>query len=497
MRRSADLLPKSMLAALEARRREAEDWSPWPYQELGLKIMLEQSHCGLLLDPGMGKTSTVLAALKLLFKRRLAKRALVLAPLRPVEEVWPFEVADWRDFHELGVALLHGGGKDATLRALRPEHRIVLLNYDGLPWLYAERARARLLDADVLVVDESSKVKNTSTQRFKLLRKHVGDFKRRYILTGSPRPRSYMDLFGQVYVLDRGASLGTYVTHYRNTFFYPTGYQMREWAPLPDSPKKIDALIAPMVLRLDAADHLKLPGTPDRTHWVTLPPEVEAEYDKVEKDLISDLFTAPMVNSAAARSKCAQMANGAVYLDREPQDARFPSKKRKVRRLHGGKVEALVDLYEELQGEPLLVGIGYHHDVEAIREALGGDVPCINGDATRTQVRGWIDAWNAGELPLLLGHPASMGHGLNLQRCNCRHVAYFDIPDDYDLYDQFYRRVWRQGNKAPFVLRHHIVTRGTVDVAKMANLRRKGSGQKAFLDAMREYTRRKYGSAAG
>jgi hypothetical protein len=471
----------------------AKEWTPWKYQEQGLKFMLEDAQCGLLLNPGMGKTAVTLASLTVLLKRKLVKRALIIAPLRPVYEVWPFEVSDWKDFHKLGVAILHGGDKDKIMRALRPEHQVVLINYEGLAWLFDSKERIRLLDADMLVCDESSKVKNSQSLRFKVLRRVIQLFKRRYILTGSPRPRNYEDLWGQIYVLDRGAALGTYITHYRNTYFYPTGYQMREWALLPDADKQINAAVAPMVLRLDAKDHLKLPGTPDRFHRVDLPEKARKEYDSIEETMMSTLFDAPMVSAGAARSKLCQMANGAVYLDAGVVDERWPSKVRPVKTLHSAKVDALVDLYEELQGEPLLVSIGYHHDVAAIRAAIGKTVPCLNSTVTRAQGSSIIDAWNKGELPLLLGHPASMGHGLNLQKCGCRNVAYFDIPDDYDLFDQFFCRVWRQGNTSTFVFKHYFIASDTVDEAKMRNLDRKGTGQRAFLDAMKAYAEKKYG----
>jgi SNF2-related domain/Helicase conserved C-terminal domain len=491
-----DLIPKPLAAALDViRRKESEDWHPHKYQERGLKSLLEESWFGLLADPGTGKTAVVLAFLKILLAKKLARRALVLAPLRAIYEVWPQEAAKWRDFHKLGLAILHGGNKEKILRDLQPRHQVVLMNYEGLAWLYGKASRARMLGADVLVVDESSKMKTTTSQRFRVMRKHLGDFKRRAILTGSPRPRSYEDLFGQVYLLDRGDALGDWITHFRNTYFYPTGFQMREWALLPGADKKIDKKVAPMVLRVDAQDYLKMPGKPDRTHHVTLPEKARKEYDAIEERMMSTLFDVPMASAAAARSKLCQLANGSVYLDAKPDDnGKFPAASaRPVKILHTAKVEALVDLVDELQGEPILVSIGFHHDVVAIRKALGKDVPCLNSTVTRGQAAEIIARWNRGELPVLLGHPASMGHGLNLQGCSCRHVCFFDLPDDYDLYDQLFRRVWRQGNKATFVFRHHLVAVGTVDEAKMRNLARKGTGQKAFLDAMRAYAEHKWG----
>jgi SNF2 family DNA or RNA helicase len=486
------LVPKSLAEKMAEHRAAAKPWSPWPYQGRALKFILQNGFSGLFLDPGLGKTSITLAALKILLKKKLARRALVVAPLKAMYDVWPIEMADWKDFHQLGAAIIHGGGKDKVLRQLRPEHQVCLINPEGVPWLMSSRERMKLLNADMLVIDESSKWKYTNTVRFRALRKHLIEFRRRYDLTGSPRPKNYLDLFGQIYILDRGKALSEYVSHYRSRFFFPTGYQMREWEILPGAAEQINALVAPMVLRLDAEEYLKLPRELERIHRVELPPAARKEYDAIEDNLMSTLFTAPMVNSAAARSKCCQIADGAVYLDQAGEaDVRWPGvkKPRPVKFLHAAKVEALMDLYEELQGEPLLVGIGYHHDVTAIRRAMKRDVPCINGATTRTQASEYIDAWNRGRLDMMLIHPASGGHGLNLQKFNARHVAFFWIPDDFDHYDQLYRRVRRQGNKADFVMRHLFVAQATVDVAKVANLRRKGSGQRDFLDAMRDYAK--------
>ncbi len=482
-----DLVPKSLAAKMEAWRRDARPWTPHEYQGRALKFLLENAQAGLLLDPGMGKTSTTLAAAKILLQKGLVRRVLVTAPLRACYDVWPAEVCDWTDFKDLRVALLHGPDKDKVLRSLTPAHQICIVNPEGVQWLFATKARAAMLGADMLVTDESSLWKSSVTVRFRALRKHLHTFKRRVILTGSPRPRHYLDLHGQVYLMDRGATLGEYLTHYRNHFFFPTGFQMREWEILPDAAGQIDRLVAPMVLRLDAKDYLKLPKELERTHRVELPPKARAEYDNVENNLMGTLFTAPLVNSAGARSKCCQIANGSVYMD-EVLEERWGGRAREFKAVHTVKVEAVVDLVRELQGEPLLLGIGFQHDVAALRLALGKDTPCINGQTTRGQAADYIERWNKGLLPVLLGHPASMGHGLNLQKFSARHVGYFDIPDNFDYYDQFYKRVCRQGNKSTFVMRHHFVAAATVDVVKMRNLREKNTGQRAFLDAMKKYS---------
>lgn len=483
----ADLVPKALLEKMGEWRKEAKDWHPHNYQERGLKFLLESGQAGLLLSPGMGKTSISLAASKILLKRRLVRRILVTAPLRACENTWPEEVCAWTDFKDLRIALLHGPNKDKVLRALTPAHQICIINPEGVPWLMGDKARVAALGADMLITDESSLWKSSTSVRFKALRKYLRQFNRRYILTGSPRPRHYLDLHGQVFLMDLGMALGEYLTHYRNRFFFPTGYQMREWEILPGAAEEINALVAPMVLRLDAKDYLKLPREMERTHRVELPAKARVEYDNIEDSLLSTLFTRPLVNSASARSKCCQIANGSVYLDDVP-DEKWGSKKRPVKVVHTAKVEALADLVHELQGEPLLVGIGFKHDVVAIRKALGKDIPCINSDTTTRQAADYIEQWNKGMLPVLLGHPASMGHALNLQKFNAQNVAYFDIPDNYDTYDQFFLRVCRQGNKAAFVMKHHFVVDNSVDVPKMRMLRNKAVGQKAFLDAMKAYS---------
>ena len=485
--RPRDLVPVSLEAKMVEWRNAAKSWVPHAYQERAVRFELENSFAGLLLCPGLGKTSITLAAIKVLLSKKLIKRALIIAPLRAVYDVWPAEMSDWQEFHSLGVALLHGPQKDKVLRELKPEHQICLMNFEGIPWLMTDKPRMKMLGADMLVIDELSKLKSSVSQRFRRLRPNLASFSRRVGLTGSPVPRHYMDLFGQIYVIDRGAALGEYITHYRNKYFFPTGYDMHDWELLPDSKEQIEAAIAPLVLRLAAEDYLKLPKVLERIHKVELPPAARKDYDAVEDKLMGTLFTQPLTSSAAARSKCAQIANGAVYLEDTPEDLAFPSKKRRFKVVHSAKVDAVVDLYEELQGEQLLLFIGYHHDVDTLRAALGKDIPCINGETTRGQSAKYIEQWNKGLLDVLMVHPASAGHALNLQKFSARHVGFFYIPDDYDQFDQGYRRVWRQGNKADFVMRHLFIADKTVDVPKLANLRRKGNGQRDFLNAMKAY----------
>jgi SNF2 family DNA or RNA helicase len=482
-----DIALPSLLEKLASLKRSAKPWKPWNYQKLGLRMMLEDPRSGLLLDPGMGKTSITLAEISIRLAEGQIKRALIIAPKRALYEVWPQEMAAWKDFHHMRFALVHGPNKDKVLRSLKPYHNILLINPESFLRLARDPQALKLLNAQELVIDESSFWKEGRSLRFKALRPLLEKFNYRHILTGSPRPKNYLDLWSQIYILDRGAALGQYVSHFRNEHFYRTGYGLYTWALLDDHDKVINERIAPMVLRLDARDHLKLPQTPSRVHKVTMPASAARVYADTEDKLMSTLFSQPLVNSAAARAKCCQIANGAVYVD-DPEDDK---RDRKYKVIHTKKVEALLELYDELQGEPLLVGIGYYHDVTQINKVFGSKIPCLNGGTSTGDFSRIVADWNAGRLPLLLGHPASMGHALNMQACGGRHIAYFCLPDNYNNYDQMFRRVWRQGNKAPFCMRHHFITAGTVDEAKMANLKAKGNGQNAFLQAMKEYALKK------
>ena len=195
-------------------------WTPKPYQIEALKFVMATPHCGIFLDPGMGKTSVTLAAITHLRQTRTVNRVLIIAPIRPMYKVWPDEIKKWADFSHLSYTILHGEAKDDNLNLVSD---IYLINPEGLKWLMAKDG-LRKLGVDMLVIDESTKFKDYSTARFKLLKPYLGKFKRRMILTGEPAPNGYMDLFGQMYVCDQGTTLGKFITHYRAMFFYSAGF---------------------------------------------------------------------------------------------------------------------------------------------------------------------------------------------------------------------------------------------------------------------------------
>jgi len=480
-------------------------WQPHAYQRKAVKFLLEHGGAGLFLDPGLGKTSITLAGLKMLREERVGRGALVIAPLRPAQEVWPEQLQEWADFEDLSWVVLHGAKKSELVKQRKD---IYIINLEGLRWLVASGALKELLRKgwiDTLVLDELSKWKHTDTQRYKLLKPFLGKFARRWGLTGSPAARSLLDLFGQIYAIDGGRAFGPYKTHYRMQYFSATGtVQVRDprtgasktvsvgWVPKPGAEDLIFEKLKPCVLRMDAKDYLELPELLPHTHYIDLPPAAMKVYTAMEKTLVAmlddELFTA--ANTAVAVGKCRQIASGALLRHEiDPITGVLRALDHAYDVVHTAKLDAVLDFIEELQGQPFLCAYEYVHEKDRLVAALGPDTPWIGGGVNKTRAKELLRAWNANELPYLFGHPQSIGHGLNGQKGNAAHVGFFTPPYDYELYDQFIRRVLRQGNRAKHVHVHHFVARHTVDEAAMIMLRRKEKSQQALFEALRTYVR--------
>ena len=490
----------------------AEPWKPHAGQRKAVRYLVEHAAAGLFADPGVGKTSTVYAAFEYLRRRGLARRMLVIAPLRPAQLVWPAEREKWKDFQHLRVEVLHGPKKDA---ALARESDVCVINPEGLDWLIgavktktrtgkvavsADLRAFKALGFDTLVVDELTNFKHTNSVRFKTLKAVLDTFGRRWGLTGTPAPNGLIDLFGQCFVLDQGRSLGPYVTHYRSKYFLP-GYDGFSWVLRKGAEEEIYERLKPLVLRLRAEDYVDMPDLVENTISFELPPEARKVYDHLEEELIvqlgEDVVTA--ANAAAATTKLRQVASGGLYLEADTV-ALFKPAQRKGREwamIHDEKTELLAELVDELQGTPLLVAYDFKHDLERIQRRWP-DVPYLGGGVTERRARELEAAWNAGELPLLLGHPSSIGHGLNLQAAG-NHVCWYSLTYDREKYDQLNARVRRQGSRHARVFVHHLVAKGTVDEVIGYALRRKAKVQTALLEALRgrnETSRRDMAPAA-
>lgn len=446
-------------------------WNPHPYQERAIKLLLSQASAGLFLDPGLGKTSIVLAALKILKAKGLLGRCLIIAPLRVMSGVWPQEIEKWDDFQEMTWTILHGPKK---LQRISSQTDIHLINPEGIPWLVET---GKLSQYDVIVIDESRRFSNSQTKRFKALRPWLPSFRRRWILTGTPMPNGLMDLFGQMYILDLGRSLGRFITHYRREFFRESGYGGYEWTPQDDAFPRIIDRISPLILRLKASDYLQMPKLIVNSILVDLPAKARKIYKELDDEFIAESEGRSIVASTAAVRgvKLRQVCNGAVY-DTEGNAVT----------IHDEKLQALDSLVEELGGAPLLVLYEFNHDRDRISALLGDSVPILGSGLNATRTNSIIAGFNAGDIPLLLGHPASMGHGLNLQG-SCHHIVWFGVPWDLEYYEQAIARVYRQGQASDTVFVYLIAARKTYEDKIALVLGQKDRRQQGLLQALSDH----------
>ena len=448
-------------------------WKPHQYQLNAVKFLLTRGSSQLWLDPGLGKTSVSLKAIQELHKAQQIKKVLIIAPLRPVYAVWPEEIRKWEDFRGMPFTILHGANKDKLLESPALIH---LVNFDGLAWL-GKALRNKKFPYDMLVVDEISYLKNTRTQRFKALSPMLDQFKRRVGLTGSPAPNSLLDIFGPQLVIDRGATFGKYVTHFRTAFFFPTGYGGYTWMLQPGAEKKIHGLLANKVLRMAAKDYLELPELIMNKVYVTLPPDAMKTYKELEKRLMTDINNGAVTASTAAVAvqKCQQIANGAVYLD---------GAEKEVSVVHDAKIDAVEEIVSGLEGQPCMIGFHYQHDLQRLKK-LFPDAPVIGSGVTGDALMDIVDRWNTGQIPVLLAHPQSAGHGLNLQGAG-NAVIWFSNTWSLEYHDQFIRRLWRQGQRNNIIV-HNIIAKKTVDEAIVKAIESKDDTQQSLMTAIKEY----------
>lgn len=459
--------------------RQLPSWNPRSYQIIGVELMIKQACGGLLWKPGRGKTSVVYAAFRILQEKGYVDKMLVICPIRPAYRVWPHQCEDYADFAGLRVGVLHGKDKEKILAS--DDYDIYVANPEGLPWLLGQQANAKRITAlcGMLVVDESTKFKDPSTQRFKLLKQWVPKFRRRYILTGSPRPKSLMDLFGQVYIMDEGASLGRFITHYRTKFFYPSRFGGYDWTPAPGAQGQIMELIAPLVHVIDTEEGLGLPELIFNDIWVDLPPDAAKLYKSMEDELIAQVESGNVVaaNAAVASGKCRQIANGTL----------IHTKEQEYTEVHPCKLDALADLMEQLGGEPLLVTYEFVADRQRIEDRL--KIPNISsGNAQKDDLL--IQQFSAGLLPAVQGHPQSISLGIDGLQKNCADIAMFGVNWSLLNYEQVIQRVRRSGNKKSAVTVHRILARGTVDERVVKVLDARERSQDSFMEMLRQMSAR-------
>jgi hypothetical protein len=454
---------------------ELRSWQPRSYQQQAVKLGITQACAGFLLRPGMGKTTISYAIVKILRDKRLIKRTLVIAPLRVIYNVWPKQKNDWAEFASLRVQILHGKDRVKNLHNLDAD--IYCINPEGLEWLDTPEHLAWLRqNFDVLIVDESTKFKNTGTQRFKRARKFIQHFKRRYILTGSFTPNGLLDLFGQVYLLDEGAALGRFITHYKTKYFYPTDRMGYTLAPHAWAADEIAGKIAPLTLVLDREGNLDMPELIFNDILVDLPESARKQYAQMEEHMLATLDKELVVaaNAAVATSKCRQIANGCLFTN--AGDGTWTD-------VHDAKIDALKDLVEELSGESLLVVYEFKPDLEKLRKAFPNAVLLTGGSATQDATN--ISLFAGGFVQMGLGQFTSISLGIDGLQNKCRNVVMFGLTWNLQDYSQTIDRIWRQGQKADTVIVHRLIAKDTVDQRVLKVLNAKDSTQSNFLTLLK------------
>jgi SNF2 family DNA or RNA helicase len=463
--------------------------TPHEYQHKAIKWLLSHPEGAALLDLGLGKTMIALMAFCAM-RRAGQGSALVIAPKNAAESVWTQneggEIAKWANFEHLKVSLLRGPKRE---EALFEPADLYVMNYEAILWLFDVDNRKLLTrflkesNVDTAIFDELSRLKSTKSKRYKAIKPYLRKFKRRWGLTGTPVSNGLLDLFGQMFVIDLGRSLGPFITKYRTKFFVPTGYT-NGWHIQDGAAKKIHKLIRKSALSIRASDHLDLPDLIETNTWVTLPPKARIAYDEMEDQLFTLLDNTnevTAVNAAAANGKCRQIASGGVYYEQlTPKGV-----EKKYKKVHDQKSQVLKELVNELQGSPVIVAYDFIHDFTRIKEVLG-DVPALNGQTKANQSVGIINAWNRGELPILAGHPASMAHGLNLQSGGS-HIIWYSPTWNLEYYKQLIGRLWRQGQTSKRVVVTRILARNTVDEVVIRRLAQKDRVQESLLNALKKY----------
>lgn len=446
------------------------------YQRTAVDHIKEHPDSALFLDMGLGKTVSTLTAIVDLINVFEVSKVLIVAPKRVAEMTWGDEVNNWKHLNGLRVSVIKGTAKQREAAA-RADADIYTVSRDNLVWLL-QMWGGEKVPYDMLVLDELSSFKNHQAKRFKAAKVIRRGCNRVVGLTGTPAPNGLIDLWAQVYLIDGGARLGKNITDYRANYFRPgaqNGGIVYEYKPLPDTAEVLSEKIADITLSMKALDFLDMPELNYITNYVELSPKTMKAYENFEREQVLELLRGAgsgyaeitAVSAAALSNKLLQYAGGAIY------DA-----DRNVYAVHDEKIETLKEMIEATGGAPVLVAYNFQHEKNRILEALKDyGAEALEGVES-------VRRWNAREIPVLVTHPASAGHGLNMQKGGNR-VIWFGVTWSLELYQQFNARLWRQGQRNG-VFVHHIVTRGTIDEKVINALSGKATTQDGLMAAVKE-----------
>lgn len=443
------------------------NYQPHEYQQYATDFIIKNPTAAVFLEMGLGKSVIALTAiLELCLERFEISRVLVIAPLRVARDTWPAEIQKWDHLKGLTYSVAVGTANERRA-ALRQKTFVHIINRENVQWLIEDSGIP--WQYDMVVIDELSSFKSHQSKRFKSLMKARPGVRRMVGLTGTPSSNGLMDLWSEFRVLDMGKRLGRFITHYREQFFEPdrrNGMQVFSYRPRAGAEREIYRRIGDITISMRSADYLKMPECVMNTVPVKLDSTEYEVYEEMESKMVTELDGVEIdaVNAAALTGKLCQLANGAIYTP-DGNTVFF----------HERKLDALEDLIEGANGKPVLVAYWYKHDLARIQERFKVRELKSSKDITD---------WNAGKIPVAVIHPASAGHGLNLQAGGST-LIWFGLTCSLELYQQTNARLWRQGQQAETVVIHHIITRGTVDEDVMQSLSEKDRSQAALMRAVR------------
>ena len=443
------------------------NFSPHNYQAYAIDYIETHPIAAVLLDMGLGKTVISLTAIAdLLFDSFEAHRILVIAPLRVARDTWPAEIEKWEHLQHLTYAVCVGTPKERRA-ALLSGADITIINRENLGWLIDSSGFD--FDYDMVIIDELSSFKNHKSKRFQALMKVRPQVKRIIGLTGTPSSNGLMDLWAEFKLMDFGERLGRFITHYRNNYFIPdkrNGEIIYSYKPMPYAEDAIYRKISDITISMKSTDHLQMPELISSQYEVHLSEEEERRYEELKADFILELPEGEITaaNAASLTGKLSQLANGAIYDDEG-----------NILEFHDRKLDALEDIIESANGKPLLVAYWFKHDLQRIKKRF--DIREIKSSKD-------ISDWNNGDIPVAVIHPASAGHGLNLQAGGST-LVWFGLTWSLELYQQTNARLWRQGQTSGTVVIEHIITKGTIDERILKALSLKEVTQNALIDAVK------------
>ena len=439
-------------------------YKPHEYQQYATKFILEHPVAAILLDMGLGKSVITLTAIKQLIHQDKVHRVLVVAPLRVAKQTWPEEINKWDHLKDLTYSVITGN-KSQRVKAAQKEVDIYIINRENLKWLIESSIP---FDYDMLVIDELSSFKSYRSQRFKALKRVRPLIKRIVGLTGTPSSNGLMDLWAEFRVLDMGKRLGRFISYYRANYFDPDKrnmYQVFTYKPKPGAEQSIYRAIDDITISMKSKDYLQLPPLTMNTVPVKMSPSEQTIYDELNAQLVVSTQGKQIdaLNAASLSNKLCQMANGCVYDDQQ-----------QVVQIHQRKLDALEDLVEAANGKPVLIAYWFKHDLAQIKQRF---------QVREIKTTQDINDCNAGKIPLALIHPASAGHGLNLQAGGST-LIWYGLTWSLELYQQTNARLWRQGQQQPVVI-YHLITEGTIDENIMTALKQKDKTQLALINAVK------------